>query len=163
MSLTNIKTKLQTQEGFTIVELLIVIVVIAILAAITIVSYNGITARANTTSAQSAASTVVKKSEAYYADASTSGYPTTNAAIGAAAAASYPYGVTGVTFKAGTFTNAATTASAGLPTSPSQVMFISCGATIGNKIGYWDYSANAIVYLYSGTATASNCTSTTGI
>lgn len=34
------------QHGFTIVELLIVIVVIGILAAITIVSYNGIQARA---------------------------------------------------------------------------------------------------------------------
>lgn len=34
-------------HGFTIVELLIVIVVIAILAAITIVAYNGIQARAN--------------------------------------------------------------------------------------------------------------------
>lgn len=34
------------QSGFTIVELLIVVVVIAILAAITIVSYNGITAQA---------------------------------------------------------------------------------------------------------------------
>ena len=33
-------------RGFTIVELLIVIVIIAILAAITLVSYNGITARA---------------------------------------------------------------------------------------------------------------------
>lgn len=37
------------QTGFTIVELLIVIVVIAILAAITIVSYNGIAKRANNT------------------------------------------------------------------------------------------------------------------
>lgn len=36
----------QKQKGFTIVELLIVIVVIAILAAITIVSYNGVTSRA---------------------------------------------------------------------------------------------------------------------
>lgn len=35
------------QTGFTIVELLIVIVVIGILAAITIVAYNGIQARAN--------------------------------------------------------------------------------------------------------------------
>jgi prepilin-type N-terminal cleavage/methylation domain-containing protein len=35
--------------GFTIVELLIVVVVIAILAAITIVSYNGITTRAENT------------------------------------------------------------------------------------------------------------------
>lgn len=36
----------RTRSGFTIVELLIVIVVIAILAAITIVSYNGIQAQA---------------------------------------------------------------------------------------------------------------------
>jgi len=33
-------------DGFTIVELLIVVVVIAILAAITIVSYNGVQAQA---------------------------------------------------------------------------------------------------------------------
>ena len=32
-------------QGFTIVELLIVVVVIAILAAITIIAYNGITTR----------------------------------------------------------------------------------------------------------------------
>lgn len=37
------------QTGFTIVELLIVIVVIGILAAITIVAYNGIQTRANNT------------------------------------------------------------------------------------------------------------------
>lgn len=36
----------KNKQGFTIVELLIVVVVIAILAAITIVSYNGITAQA---------------------------------------------------------------------------------------------------------------------
>lgn len=39
----------QKQRGFTIVELLIVVVVIAILAAITIVSYNGITQQAENT------------------------------------------------------------------------------------------------------------------
>ncbi|OYW85009.1 hypothetical protein B7Z17_03085, partial [Candidatus Saccharibacteria bacterium 32-49-10] len=36
----------QKQTGFTIVELLIVIVIIAILAAITIVAFNGIQTRA---------------------------------------------------------------------------------------------------------------------
>lgn len=40
------KNKKPLQGGFTIVELLIVVVVIAILAAVTIMSYNGITARA---------------------------------------------------------------------------------------------------------------------
>jgi prepilin-type N-terminal cleavage/methylation domain-containing protein len=49
------------KQGFTIVELLIVVVVIAILAAITIVSYNGITNRAKESAAQSTAAQVGKK------------------------------------------------------------------------------------------------------
>ncbi len=48
--------KRANQKGFTIVELLIVIVVIAILAAITIVAYNGISERARMSSALSFAS-----------------------------------------------------------------------------------------------------------
>lgn len=43
------RRSLSPAKGFTIVELLIVIVVIAILAAITVVSYNGITSRARYT------------------------------------------------------------------------------------------------------------------
>lgn len=47
------KLKALYSKGFTIVELLIVIVVIGILAAITIVAYNGIQTRATKTSVQS--------------------------------------------------------------------------------------------------------------
>lgn len=54
-----------SQRGFTIVELLIVIVVIAILAAITIVAYNGIQNRAKETSVQSATSQIGKKVLSY--------------------------------------------------------------------------------------------------
>lgn len=57
--------RVQAQKGFTIVELLIVVVVIAILAAITIVAYNGIQNRAKASAAQSAVSQVSKKIMAY--------------------------------------------------------------------------------------------------
>lgn len=50
-------------NGFTIVELLIVIVVIAILASISIVSYNGIQNRAKATAATSTAKNVLVKAE----------------------------------------------------------------------------------------------------
>jgi len=49
----NLRFSKQINRGFTIVELLIVIVVIAILAAITIVAYNGIQNRAHDTAVQS--------------------------------------------------------------------------------------------------------------
>ncbi len=55
------------KQGFTIVELLIVIVVIAILAAVTIVAYNGIQDRAKNAAAQSAVSQASKKLMAYAA------------------------------------------------------------------------------------------------
>lgn len=49
------------QTGFTIVELLIVIVVIAILAAITVVAYNGIQSRARDSERQLDINSVSKK------------------------------------------------------------------------------------------------------
>lgn len=56
------------QPGFTIVELLIVIVVIGILAAITIVAYNGIQQRARDTQRKSDITTMAKALELYYID-----------------------------------------------------------------------------------------------
>lgn len=55
------------QSGFTIVELLIVIVVIGILAAITIVAYNGVQQRASNTQRISAARDWIKSVKAYTA------------------------------------------------------------------------------------------------
>jgi prepilin-type N-terminal cleavage/methylation domain-containing protein len=56
------------QEGFTIVELLIVVVVIAILAAITIVSFNGIQARARDSARIENIQAIAKAIELYKVD-----------------------------------------------------------------------------------------------
>lgn len=56
------------RPGFTIVELLIVIVVIAILAAITIVAYSGLQQRARDSQRQSELSTIQKVLELYKAN-----------------------------------------------------------------------------------------------
>ena len=53
-------------RGFTIVELLIVVVVIAILAAITIVAYNGVTSRAKDSTRQGDVRTITQALELYY-------------------------------------------------------------------------------------------------
>lgn len=59
------ETEKARKAGFTIVELLIVIVVIAILAAISIVSYNGIQGRAEDTRRITDAKNIVKALELY--------------------------------------------------------------------------------------------------
>lgn len=54
-------------DGFTIVELLIVVVVVAILATVTVVSYNGIQAQAYNSTVQSDLHNLAQKFEIYKA------------------------------------------------------------------------------------------------
>ncbi len=58
----------QKQKGFTIVELLIVVVVIAILASITIIAYNGIQSRARDTARIDKVKAISKAIELYRVD-----------------------------------------------------------------------------------------------
>lgn len=76
MSIKNI-SKLSSERGFTIVELLIVIVVIGILAAIVIVAYNGVTSQAKNSQYKTDANALVKVAEAVNAGDGTNGgsYP----------------------------------------------------------------------------------------
>lgn len=80
------------QTGFTIVELLIVIVVIAILAAVTIVAYNGIRQRAITSQVQNAVSQA-NKSIIAYAALNNGNYPAslTQAGVPPSTSVTYEY------------------------------------------------------------------------
>lgn len=73
------KTNLSNFKGFTIIELLIVIVIIAILAAITLVAYNSIQERANSTTLQSDLTGAKKKLMIY--QISQGSYPDTVAKL----------------------------------------------------------------------------------
>ena len=73
--------KQRNTSGFTIVELLIVIVVIAILAAITIVAYNGIQQRAKNAQVVSGVNAYVKAIESF--KAVNNSYPSLSGCLGA--------------------------------------------------------------------------------
>lgn len=127
------KYKNKSQKGFTIVELLIVVVIIAILAAITIVAYNGIQNRAKNSAAKSAASTVSKKVQAYYL-----------------LKGSYPAATTKTAFFAeiddyteSTITDTTIVGAPSAPNGSSTVRVQTCTGG-GVRITPWDYNSGAI-------------------
>ena len=162
MSLTDIKTK---NQGFTIVELLIVVVVIAILAAITIVSYNGITNRANASAAASTAASLQKKAELYAADGTTKLYPASISVLTSASPSDTWYVASG-SINASLAAPAAATgkdtvqyqpcgtgASASPAAGPTTVATIT--AITGAKITYWAFSGTTTKEITLGQTTGS--------
>ena len=123
------------QRGFTIVELLIVVVIIAILAAITIVAYNGIQNRAKTSSTQAVASSIQKKFEAFAVDPNGTGlYPTTLSQITSATSdKTYYFPASGVTLVTAAVISAA-------PADNKSINFYPCNSGKGYQIKYWDFT-----------------------
>jgi prepilin-type N-terminal cleavage/methylation domain-containing protein len=83
---------IQKQKGFTIVELLIVIVVIGILAAITIIAFNGIQDKARQTQVSAAANQAGKKIRLYQVE--NEAYPSNLATVGIANTSTITYDYT---------------------------------------------------------------------
>ena len=124
-------------RGFTIVELLIVIVVIGILAAIVIVAYQGVTSRAKTSAAQSNAKVVYDKALAYHA--TTGSYPLVSDLLGTPPPeAKIPEGII-----LGTFTEVTTSGGPKqLTTASGNKVVAMYGCADGFTIVWWDYTKN---------------------
>ena len=163
--LNKIKT-LNSDRGFTIVELLIVIVIIAILASITIVAYNGIQARAKTVASQSAATNLDKKMEAY--NAINGQYPNVAGTItctstGAACGTQNSVVTTTASdwyssYAATSAVNNVAASAMAAPTTLSTLWYYP-STTVGGCIYYWDFTQNKAIPVTVGTP-ATACAAT---
>lgn len=135
-------TKQIKQSGFTIVELLIVIVVIAILAAITIVAYNGIQTRAKVSASKSLAGNIAKKAEVY--NTISGSYP---ASVADFTSNTAPTGYTGSMVEAKLDNSSSVISTnpltAALSANGTVVSYVPCAtATKGGYVVYWDFDAS---------------------
>ncbi|HEU0266825.1 MAG TPA: type II secretion system protein [Candidatus Saccharimonadaceae bacterium] len=149
MSLKKLKN-LNRSEGFTLVELLIVIVVIGILAAITLVAYNGVQQKAHTASAQSAASEVVKKAS-IYATENNGSFPADYTYLAGTNTSGTKITSSDPAFVSSTDVTFVTAAPTAAPTSDNTIYYAQCGSGTGGSATYWNFSTAAAVTLKAGT------------
>ena len=140
MVLNKIKSK-ELNSGFTIVELLVVIVVIGILAAITVVSYTGITNKANTAAAKQNASSVAAAADAYFAE-NNGVYPASGS-------------LSSGTVKLPSSIVISTVAPVG--TAPASISYNLTSSPTGYCIQYWDSSATTPIKATFATAGGGAC------
>jgi len=172
MGLNNIK-RMRKDSGFTIVELLIVIVVIGILATITIVAYNGVQQKAKTNVALTNAVQAGKVAEGFNVD--NTEYPVlvsdfSNAAL--AKTVKLPTsitmlkggGVVGTSYATADLAATATTTASVLTqangTNSLAFLYTGPAATpTGGVLFYYDYSGTGGIstkYVYYGAASVSS-------
>ena len=134
-------------NGFTIVELLIVIVVIGILAAITIVSYTGVSNRARTARAQSNATAVSNLAHVYNVDPTKNAFPTQAQLTGY---------TTGLAKLPSNVAIAAAGANAVNSSNAETTIAYLNNGTDGACIGYYDTAASTVKYIFVGQASSAN-------
>jgi len=130
--------------GFTIVELLIVIVVIGILAAITIVAFNGIQERARATAASSALEQISKKITLWHVENSAYPTPANLAAVGVVdtPTISYLYTVDN-TASPQSYCVTATTGTTSYFVNNTNTPLVGTCALNNGLIGWWKLNGNA--------------------
>jgi fimbrial protein pilin len=132
-----VTTKNIKNQGFTLVELLIVIVIIAILTVVSLVAYNGLQNQAKTSAAKSTVDSVAKKAELYNTEEGK--YPAQVSDLtGADTKKSYYIASANVTeLGTGTF-------SSSTPTTTVKYEKCGTGDPTGAKIQHYDYSKNSV-------------------
>jgi prepilin-type N-terminal cleavage/methylation domain-containing protein len=165
----------KTTSGFTIVELLVVIVVIAILAAITVVAYNGIQTRANDSKIRATAAQVQKAIQLWGVQTGVlpqAGYGSTGAAANDACPgnttasggwfqkSSYPCTMQDLLIARGLLTNDITStlpANSVTGYSLNDFMFYPCNNVAGSYVLFWNLKSPSAEEVANLNSISSKC------
>ena len=135
--------KSKTQLGFTVIEILVVMVILAILFTATNVAYRSVQARSRSSTASSTAAMVTKKAEAWYSALGT--YPSyvqlSTGKINVADSTLTGPAESRITDAASILLNAATAE----PTNEKQVAYKACTAG-GAQVEWYDAMTNTVKF-----------------